>query len=456
MANVQSLPPELLKKCFKFLCITSLSSVNPAVLKSLALVCRAWREPAQAILFSNVKISQARRLRLFLMHGTRIELTQSVKRLQLYVHGDGGTTAIAPRDAITPGDLAKLLGFLPSILEIDVTFERTTVLHDATVEMIGFADVRPKALRITCMAPDKSIVGSQLCSIWPSVEHVSLTGNAEVVRSFGASKPQFELYEYEWRCNRPESEEHLQWMLYNSRHSLQILSLNNISDDVVFLSMLLLKLRDSLRSLRIPRAPKRLLTTISQLENLEEFKVTASIPTSETLNALPPTIEHLAFGIKPKPNRQSMIPGVPIPSPTSASTSSPTTTSPTRALLFGSPRSSPVQMRSKAAAAVVGARSSPPKEKPRPTSLADVLEYIRKAPALQTVTYSWCQDEGSSDVVGLKILCVERGIDLKCFRHEFGWFSASEREEMIKCDKFPRYVPISKAHSRVPSTPYAP
>ncbi|CAE6471945.1 hypothetical protein ACGC1H_003823 [Rhizoctonia solani] len=454
MANIQSLPPELLKKCFKFLCITALSSVNPAVLKSLALVCRAWREPAQTILFSNVKISQARRLRLFLMHGTRIELTQSVKRLQLYVHGDGGTATIAPRDAIVPGDLAKLLGFLPSILEIDVTFERTTVLHDATLEMIGFADVRPKALRVTCMAPDKSIVGSQLCSIWPSVEHVTLAGNAEVVRAFGASKPQFELYEYEWRCTRPESEEHLQWILYNSRNSLQILSLNNISDDVVFLSRILLKIRKSLRSLRIPRAPKRLLATISQLENLEEFKLTASIPGRETLNALPSTIQHLAFGFKPKPNRQSMIPGVPLPSPTSASTSSPTTTSPTRALPFSSPRSSPVQARSKAAAAVVGAHPGPAKEKPESTSLADVLEYVRTAPALHTVTYSWCQDEGSSDVVGLKVLCVERGIDLRCFRHEFGWFSASEREEMTKCDRFPRYVPVSKAHSRVPSTPY--
>ena len=83
-------------------------------------------------------------------------------------------------------------------------------------------------------------------------------------------------------------------------------------------------------------------------------------------------------------------------------------------------------MRSKAAAAVAGTRPSPPKEKSGPTSLTDVLEYIRKAPALRTVTYSWCQDEGSSDVVGLKVLCVERGIDLRCFRHEFGWFSASE------------------------------
>ncbi|CAE6437556.1 unnamed protein product [Rhizoctonia solani] len=455
MANIQSLPPELLKKCFKFLCITALSSVNPAALKSLAMVCRAWREPAQTILFSNVKISQARRLRLFLMHGTRIELTQSVKRLQLYVHGDGGTTTIAPRDAITPGDLAKLLGFLPSIVEIDVTFERTTVLHDATLEMIGFADVRPKALRITCMAPDRSIVGSQLCSIWPSVEHVSLGGNAEVVRSFGASKPQFELYEYEWRCTRPESEEHLQWMLYNSRNSLQIFSLNNIPEDVVFLNMILLKLRGSLRSLRIPRAPKRLLTTLSQLENLEEFKVTASIPTSETLNALPPSIAHLAFGIKPKPSRQSMIPGVPTTQPTSASTTSPIITSPTRSLPFSSPRSSPVQTRAKAAAAITGTRPSPPKEKPVPTSLVDVLDYVRKAPALRTVTYSWCQDEGSSDVIELKVLCVDKGIDLRCFGHEFGWFSPSEREEMIKCDKFPRYIPISKAHSRVPSTPYA-
>jgi hypothetical protein len=428
MANIQSLPPELLKKCFKYLCITALSSVNPAVMKSLALVCRAWRGPAQTILFSNVKISQARRLRLFLMHGTRIELTQAVKRLQLYVHGDGGSATIAPKDAIAPGDLAKLLGFLPSIIEIDVTFERTTVLHDATLEMIGFADVRPKALRIACMAPDRSIVGSQLCSIWPSVEHVSLTGNAEVVRAYGASKPQFELYEYEWRCTRPESEEHLQWVLYNSRNSLQILSLNNISEDVVFLSMILLKLRDSLRSLRIPRAPKRLLSTISQLENLREFKVIASIPTSDTLNALPPTIEHLAFGVKPKPNRQSLIPNVPIPfsPPSSVTKSSPTVTSPTRSLPFSSPRSSPVQTRSKAAAAIVGARSSPPKEKLVPTSLESVLEYVRKAPSLRAVTYSWCENEGSSDVVGLKVLCVEKGIDLRCFRHEFGWFSAAE------------------------------
>jgi hypothetical protein len=434
MANIHSLPPELMKKCFRFVCITALSSVNTAVLKSLSLVCRAWRDPAQTILFSNVKISQARRLRLFLMHGTRIELTQAVRRLQLFIHGDGGTTTIAPRDAITPGDLAKLLGFLPSIIEIDVTFERTTVLHDATLEMIAFADVRPKALRISCMSPDRSLVAAQLCSVWPSVEHVSLSGSAEAIRAMGASKPQFELYEYEWRCTRPESEDHLQWILHNSRNSLQILSLNTISDDVVFLSMLLSKLRGSLRSLRLPRVPKRLLTTLSGLEKLEEFKVTESIPPLPILKALPPTVEHLAFGIKPKPNRQSIIPGTKF-SPSSPISASPTVTSPTRSLGNNSPRSSPVQARSKAAAPLVGSDTNGQKETTSSGNgtLEDVLKYVRKAPALRTVTYSWCQDEGSSDVVALKALCVERGIDLRCFRHEFGWFSPSEVRFCLHC-----------------------
>lgn len=434
------------------MCITALSSINTAALKSLSTVCRAWRDPAQTLLFSNVKISQARRLRLFLLHSTRIELTQAVKRLQLYIHGDGGTTTIAPRDAIAPGDLPKLLGFLPSIIEIDVTFERTTVLHDVTLEMIAFADVRPKALRITCMSPDRSLVAAQLCSIWPSVEHVSLAGSAEVIRAPGASKPHFELYEFEWKCARPESEDHLQWILHNSRDSLQILSLNTISDDVVFLNMLLTKLRFSLRSLRLPRAPKRLLNVLSGLEKLEEFKVTASIPTLPILKALPPTIEHLAFGIKPKPNRQSLIPGTKFNA--SPVTTSPNTTSPPRALGNNSPLSSPAQMRSKAAAAIVGPSPNAQKEVPGENPLEDVLEYVRKAPTLRTVTYSWCPNEGTSDIVALKALCVERGINLRCFRHEFGWFSASEREEMVQCDNFPRYVPISKAHARVPSQPY--
>ncbi|KAG9105399.1 hypothetical protein FRC07_009313, partial [Ceratobasidium sp. 392] len=119
---------------------------------------------------------------------------------------------------------------------------------------------------------------------------------------------------------------------------------------------------------------------------------------------------------------------------------------------------SPTQTRSKAAAAIVGPSPNSPPNAVNSSSqgtLADVLEYVRKAPGLRTVTYSWCTDEGTSDVVALKVLCVERGIDLRCFRHEFGWFSPSEREEMIKCNRFPRYVPISKAHARVPSIPYA-
>lgn len=427
MATIQSLPPELLKRCFKFVCITALSSVNTAVLKSLSLICRAWRNPAQKLLFSNVKITQARRLRIFLLHGTRIELAQAVKRLQLFIHGDGGTTTIAPRDAIVPGDLAKLLGFLPSIVEIDVTFERTTVLHDVTLEMVAFADVRPKALRITCMSPDRSLVAAQLCSIWPSVEHVSLTGSAEVIRAPGASKPQFELYEYEWKCARQESGDHLQWILHNSRDSLQILSISILPDDVVFLSMLLTKLRGSLRSLRLPRAPKRLLTTLPGLTKLEEFKVTESIPSSSVLNALPLTVEHLAFGVKPKPNRQSLILGTKF-SPSSPANSSPTAPPPTKSVGLGSPRSSPVLSRSKAAAAIVGSNPNAQKETKSSSnsSLEDILEYVRKAPSLRTVTYSWCQEEGSSDVVALKVLCVERGIDLRCFRHEFGWYSPSE------------------------------
>ncbi|KAG8722723.1 hypothetical protein FRC08_012602 [Ceratobasidium sp. 394] len=452
MTSINSLPEEILKKCLGYVCITPLSSVNTSVLKLLSTVSRAWRNPAQTLLFSNVKISQARRLRLFLMHSTRIELTQAVKRLQLLVHGDGGTTTIAPKDVISPNDLAKLLGFLPSIIEIDVTFERTTVLHDATLEMIAFADVRPRALRIQCMSTDPSLVASQLCSIWPrSVEHVSLSGNAEVVRASGASKPQFELYEYEWRCTRPPSETHLQWVLHNSCASLQILSLTTISEDVMFLQMLLQKLRGTLRSLRLPRAPKRLLTAFSGMEKLEEFKLTASIPPLAILEALPPTVQHLAFGTKPKPSsRQSILPGAKF------SISSPISlTSPSRPFGNGtnSPRTSPTQTRSKAAAAIVG--TNPALSSSSHGTLADVLEYVRKAPALRTVTYSWCTDDGTSDVVALKVLCVERGIDLRCFRHEFGWFSSSEREEMIKCDRFPRYVPISKAHARVPSTPYA-
>ncbi|KAF8600470.1 hypothetical protein BDV93DRAFT_608620 [Ceratobasidium sp. AG-I] len=467
MASINSLPPELLKKCLRYICITALSSVNTAVLKSLCLICRAWRDPAQTLLFSSVKLNHARRLRLFLMHSTRIELAQSVKRLQLFIHGDGGTTTIAPRDAITPSDLAKLLGFLPSILEIDVTFERTTVLHDATLEMIAFADVRPRALRISCMAPDRSLVAAQLCSIWPSVEHVSVSGSADAVRSPGSSKPHFGLYEFDWRGVKPPGDDYLQWMLHHSRGSLQILSLTTISDDVVFLQMLLNKVRGTLRALRLPRAPKRLLGTLGGLEKLEEFKLNASIPPLPILNALPPTVQHLAFGVKPKPSRQSLLPSArfvppvpPVPTP-----DSPTgVTSPTRALGTSSPRSSPVLMRSKAAAAIVGSPTSPPAstaQQPARSSssssgtLEDILEYIRKAPALRTVTYSWCMDEGSSDVVALKILCVEKGIDLRCFRHEFGWYSPSEREELVKCDQFPRYVPVSKAHARVPSIPYA-
>ncbi|KAG9074047.1 hypothetical protein FRC06_010976 [Ceratobasidium sp. 370] len=458
MASINPLPEDILKKCLGYTCITMLSSVNSSVLKSLSTVSRAWRSPAQTLLFSNVKISQARRLRLFLMHSTRFELTRAVKRLQLLVHGDGGTTTIAPKDVISPSDLAKLLGFLPSIIEIDLTFERTTVLHDATLEMIAFANVRPRALRIQCMSTDPSLVASQLCSIWPrSVEHVSLSGNAEVVRASGASKPQFELYEYEWGCTRPPSETHLQWVLHNSCASLQILSLMTISEDVMFLQMLLQKLRGTLRSLRLPRAPKRLLTAFSGMEKLEEFKLTASIPPLPILEALPPTVQHLAFGIKPKPpSRQSVLLG------TKSSISSPTgITSPPRPLGSANgtsnPHTSPTQIRSKAAAAIVGSSpSSPPTASSSSHgTLADVLEYVRKAPALRTVTYSWCTDDGTSDVVALKVLCVERGIDLRCFRHEFGWFSPSEREEMIKCDRFPRYVPISKAHARVPSIPYA-
>ncbi|QRV73751.1 F-box-like domain-containing protein [Ceratobasidium sp. AG-Ba] len=448
MASINSLPEDILKKCLAYVCITSLSSINTSFLKSLSTVCRAWRNPAQTLLFSSVKISQARRLRLFLMHGTRIELTQSVKRLQLLIHGDGGTTTIAPKDMISPSDLAKLLGFLPSIIEIDVTFERTTVLHDATLEMIAFADVRPRALRIQCMSTDSSLVASQLCSVWPSVEHVSLSGNADIVRATGASKPQFELYEYDWRCTRPPSESHLQWMLYNSRRSLQILSLTTLPEDLMLLQMLLQKLRGTLRSVRLPRAPKRLTIAFSNLEKLEEFKLTASIPSLPLLNALPPSVQHLAFGIKPKPSRQSILPG------TKFSISSPTSiTSPNRPFGSNSPRTSPVQTRSKAAAAIVG--PSPNGSTSSEGTLADVIEYVRKAPSLRTVTYSWCTDDGTSDVVALKVLCVERGIDLRCFRHEFGWYSPYEREELIKCSQFPRYVPISKAHARVPSIAYA-
>ncbi|KAG8729458.1 hypothetical protein FRC12_020965 [Ceratobasidium sp. 428] len=225
----------------------------------------------------------------------------------------------------------------------------------------------------------------------------------------------------------------------------------------MFLQVLLQKLRGTLRSLRLPRAPKRLTTAFSDLEKLEEFKLTASIPPLKVLEALPPTIQHLAFGIKPKPSRQSLLPSAKL------SISSPTSiTSPNRpfSIINGngtnSPRSSPTQTRSRAAAAIIGpSPSSPPNASSSQGTLADVLEYVRKAPALRTVTYSWCTDEGTSDVVALKVLCVERGIDLRCFRHEFGWFSPSEREEMVKCDRFPRYVPVSKAHARVPSIPYA-
>ncbi|KAG0698378.1 hypothetical protein DFH29DRAFT_878052 [Suillus ampliporus] len=280
---------------------------NYALLKAVALVCRAWSGPAQTLLFRSAYFRHSSSKKSLKFHAALLSSATRGKVLADHVRTlDLSIGRITHEEVYSPDDFAMLLKACPQLYNLVLMICGIEKLEEETLKKLGDAGRQLKALDLLGSSP----IFSQLLKIWPNIQFLKIryeanalwprTNGAQVLRRDTdagdlewAQQPGAEVCLYDLALPTCPTPDFLTWLLASSADSLRILELRGIAGttqrDILALHA------PRLRSLRLFHYDIHSAALLHMCTALEELVVNLMPTPVPPASDLPPTIEHLSF-----------------------------------------------------------------------------------------------------------------------------------------------------------------
>ena len=263
---------------------------NYKTLLSCCLVCTAWRDPAQKLLFHALRFryssdipSDSARYPLFFSPRATL-LASYVRRLDIFLsHKDG---------KCSPQDLANIVACCHQIYDVTL---RVDGIHELSAEVLqclrrGHAASFPHPIRslslLVCSV--QSPILFQLLAVWTTVQFLRV--GVELAARLPAKPSNLHLYEL--ALHRIPPLRVAEWLLASSHDTLRILDCHTAPSAEY--DPLIRTIGRDLISLRIFRHTIRTAALIQHCPALRELAV-IQLSSFLPLGELPPTLEHLGF-----------------------------------------------------------------------------------------------------------------------------------------------------------------
>ncbi|KAF7792623.1 hypothetical protein EIP86_003720 [Pleurotus ostreatoroseus] len=280
---------ELIQSVLEMLYYDEKMRPNYPALTSAALVCRAWRNPAQQLLFRNVELStplDLKHLGYFLSVTSPscprgLDLASLVRQVDLIL--------TYTQD---PQILVQLVSRCHRLYDVTLRVVGVHALDDDTLEGLRQAHTAsmPTPIRSLSlmMCGVQSPLLYQLLSVWPTIRFPRL--GAELAAPLPAQPTQVQLYELILHRTLPPRV--MEWLLRSSVNSLRIFDCHAAPSTEY--DPLVAQFSENLLSLRLFRHMQRSMALIRRCPNLRELVIT-QLSSFLPLGELPMTLEHLSF-----------------------------------------------------------------------------------------------------------------------------------------------------------------
>lgn len=281
------------------------------LLKSCALVCRAWSGLAQKLLFSRVtlrtqsacesfsgavKRSTERgralgnaviRLRVVLDHNQPYGLTQQSFGLAFTMCPNLYELNIALYGCAAPGE--DVVG-IPDITRLR---RPAPSFDDQTLSLLK-SGPNITALQVSNWSENRHTV-AQLLDLWPTLKSLSISGTPPQAPPDSPEPFPCSLEELRMNFQSPPSIDFMNWLLHNSLDTLRILDLER-EPPTQLLDYLVNAHGHTLHSLSLPSLNDHT-RVLLKCQQLRELRIEAPGALGKLHKELPETLEHIAFGL---------------------------------------------------------------------------------------------------------------------------------------------------------------
>ncbi|KAH8825345.1 hypothetical protein DL96DRAFT_1670480 [Flagelloscypha sp. PMI_526] len=246
-----------------------------------ALVCKAWSNPAQLLLFRYITNAKAAAFYQLFSPSSSVprasELLQHVRVLEVSLaplaFADEEVSAFQARESITQEQLRHLIRVCPHLYELPLVKEG-----------IG---LRIQALHVQGYSVQSPIVCSLLQCL-PNVQF--LTVGSEVDALWSSEPPPQQLYELVLHRTPPSDQ--LKWVMSSSLASLRVLELRDLPGTEMM--DIMAPCLPFLLSLRLINYNSKCASFLEKCTSLQDLTLW-NLPTVKHIEQLPQTLEHFAF-----------------------------------------------------------------------------------------------------------------------------------------------------------------
>ncbi|KAF9469539.1 hypothetical protein BDZ94DRAFT_1151514 [Collybia nuda] len=281
------------------------------LLRSCALVCRAWSGLAQKLLFSRVTLRTQSACESFSGAITRSTergraLGDAVIRLRVVIDHNQPY-------GLSQQSFGRAFTLCPNLYELSIALYGCAAPGD---DIVGVSDVtrlrRPApsfdnqilallksgpaitALQISNWSENRHTV-AQLLDLWPTLKSLSISGTPPQALPDSPEPFPCALNELRMNFQSPPSIDFMNWLLHNSRDTLRILDLEREPSTQLF-DYLIDSHGHMLHSLSLPSMNDHT-RALMKCDQLKELRIETPVISGKLYKELPDTLEHLAFGL---------------------------------------------------------------------------------------------------------------------------------------------------------------
>jgi hypothetical protein len=361
---------------------------NTQLLRNCTQVCKAWRLPAQKLLFRSVTLRSQSAYYAFKKAvnpstDTGRELARAVVRMRLTIDPN-------QPNGLKEYSFARAVHMCPSLFELSLSLygcatpggdavgamdtsrvQRCSPCFDKRVIQLLESGPKISALQVTNWSDNHQCI-TQLLNVWPAISSLAIGGAPPRLCSPTPAPIPCELRELRMNFQSPPSLAFVKWLLHNSSNSLRILELERETPPHIF-DYLTEAHCSSLESLTLPSCTSHELShTIKRWGQLKEIKTENPWVSPMIYKGLPGALEHIALGLDGN------------------------------------------------------------------TALQPVLDAIKTCESLKAITvHVWDGGDNHPQLCSLKIACAYQGIDLR-FTHDVLVFRSMIRGDPVPSSSFPR------------------
>ncbi len=287
------IPPDIIQSVLESTYYTKGFTPDYATLRSSSLVCKAWRDYSQKLLFHDVRLHRYHdHPGMVSFRSAVFASTQRGRTLASYIRRTDIIIGVQADVNLTVDDLLGLVSHCHGLYAVTLRVPRIHEFGPSMMEGLRRAHEAslPTPIRSLSLllCGTQSPILYQLLAVWPSIQYLRVGTELAAPPPIEPNKVQL----YELTLFREPPLAHVEWLLSASKNTLRILECVVAPGSEY--DHLLEDLGKHLLSLRIFRHTRRFAAVVQFCPELKEIVIT-QLSSFLPLGDLPPTLEHLSF-----------------------------------------------------------------------------------------------------------------------------------------------------------------